>query len=101
MYISGGFDRPRRGANLMTCISTVEAREKFSEVVNRAAFGQERIVLTRRGKALAAVVPIEDLKWMEELEDRLDIEEARAALKEDREQGGRVSLEQLAAELGL
>jgi hypothetical protein len=57
--------------------------------------------LTRRGKALAAVVPIEDLKWMEELEDRLDIEEARAALKEDREQGGRVSLEQLAAELGL
>ncbi|HEY7034046.1 MAG TPA: type II toxin-antitoxin system Phd/YefM family antitoxin [Thermomicrobiales bacterium] len=85
----------------MTCISTVEAREKFSEVVNRAAFGQERIVLTRRGKALAAVVPIEDLKWMEELEDRLDIEEARAALKEDREQGGRVSLEQLAAELGL
>jgi prevent-host-death family protein len=85
----------------MTCISTVEAREKFSEVVNRAAFGQERIVLTRRGKALAAVVPIEDLEWMERLEDRLDIEEAEAALKEDREQGGRISLEQLTAELGL
>jgi prevent-host-death family protein len=85
----------------MTCISTVEAREKFSEVVNRAAFGQERIILTRRGKALAAVVPIEDLQWMEELEDRLDIEVAEAALKEDREQGGRISLEQLTAELGL
>jgi prevent-host-death family protein len=85
----------------MTCVSTVEAREKFSEIVNRAAFGQERIVLTRRGKALAAVVPIEDLEWMEKLEDRLDIEEAEAALKEDRERGGRISLEQLMAELGL
>ena len=85
----------------MTSVSTVEAREKFSEIVNRAAFGQERIVLTRRGKALVAVVPIEDLRWMQEMEDRLDVEEARAALKEDKEEGGRISLEQLMTELGL
>jgi prevent-host-death family protein len=89
------------GEMAMTCVSTVEAREKFSEIVNRAAFGQERIVLTRRGKELAAVVPIEDLKWLEELENRLDLEEAEAALKEDREHGGRISHEQLMAELGL
>ncbi|MEA2510883.1 MAG: hypothetical protein QOJ59_370 [Thermomicrobiales bacterium] len=85
----------------MASISTVEARERFAEVVNRAAFGQERIVLTRRGKALAAVVPIEDLEWMQELEDRLDIEEALAALKEAREEGGTISAEELKTELGL
>ncbi len=85
----------------MTSISTVEARERFAEVVNRAAFGQERIVLTRRGKALAAVVPIEDLEWMQELEDRLDIEEALAALKEAEEEGGTVSWEEIKAEYGL
>jgi prevent-host-death family protein len=85
----------------MTSVSTVEAREKLSEIVNRVAFGQERIVLTRRGKALVAVVPIEDLEWMQELEDRLDIEAAEAALEEDRQHGGRISLEQLKAELGL
>lgn len=84
----------------MTRISTVEAREKFSEVVNRAAFGQERIVLTRRGKPLAAVVPIEDLEWMERLEDRLDIEEAEAALAEAREHGT-IPWEEVKAELGL
>jgi prevent-host-death family protein len=85
----------------VTTISTVEARERFSDVVNRAAYGQERIVLTRRGKPLAAVVPIEDLEWIEELEDRIDIEEARAALKEAREEGGTISAEALKAELGL
>ncbi len=85
----------------MPSISTVEARERFAEVVNRAAFGQERIVLTRRGKALAAVVPIEDLEWMQELEDRLDVEEALAALKEAEEEGGTVSWEEIKAEYGL
>lgn len=38
--------------------STVQARDQFSEVLNRAAFGKERVVLTRRGKPLVAIVPI-------------------------------------------
>jgi prevent-host-death family protein len=66
----------------MTKISTVEARDQFAEVVNRAAYGKERIVLTRRGKELAAVVPIEDLASLEKLEDRLDLEAARRAWAE-------------------
>lgn len=85
----------------MSSISTVEARDRFSEVVNRAAFGQERIVLTRRGKALAAVIPIEDLEWLQQLEDQHDIAEAEAALKEYRETGESVSLEEIKAEYGL
>jgi prevent-host-death family protein len=84
----------------MTSISTVEARERFSDVVNRAAYGRERIVLTRRGKALAAVVPIEDLEWIEELEDRLDIEAAKAALADAREHGT-IPWEELKRKLGL
>jgi len=59
-------------------ISTVKARSSYSTVINRAAFGKERVVLTRRGKEVAAVVPIEDVKLLEELEDRIDLEEARA-----------------------
>jgi prevent-host-death family protein len=46
----------------MTSISIAEAREKFSEIVNRVGFARERIVLTRRGKALAAIIPIEHLE---------------------------------------
>lgn len=84
----------------MSTISTVEARERFSEVVNRAAFGQERIILTRRGKALAAVIPIEDLEWLQEIEDQQDIADARAALEDVREHGS-IPWETVKAEHGL
>jgi len=57
------------------------ARSQFSEVVNRTAFGGERVVVTRRGKPLAALVPIEDLALLEELEDRLDARDFRVARK--------------------
>jgi antitoxin (DNA-binding transcriptional repressor) of toxin-antitoxin stability system len=42
-------------------MSTYEARKRFSVLVSRAAFGRERIALTRYGRMLAAVVPINDL----------------------------------------
>lgn len=42
-------------------VSTYEARKQFSTLVNRAAFGRERIALTRRGRIVAGVVPIGDL----------------------------------------
>lgn len=61
-------------------VSTAAARKQISEVINRAAFGKERMILTRRGKEVAAVVPIEDVKVLEALEDRMDLEEARTAL---------------------
>lgn len=38
-----------------------KAREGFSDTINRVAFGKERVVLRRRGKEVAAVVPIDDL----------------------------------------
>jgi antitoxin Phd len=66
----------------MTKVTTVNARQQFSDIVNRTAYGKERIVLTRRGKEVVALVSIEDLNLLEELEDRLDIEAARKALKE-------------------
>jgi len=81
-------------------ISTVKAREQLSTVINRAAFGKERVVLTRRGKEVAAVVPIEDVKLLEDLEDRIDLEEARAALAETKSKGT-IPWEKIKADLGL
>lgn len=81
----------------MATMTTVEARDHFSDVLNRTAYGKERIVLTRRGKQLAAVLPLEDLELLEELEDRIDAEDARKALAEP----GGVSLANLKQDLGL
>ena len=55
-------------------------REGFADAINRAAFGNERVLLRRRGRAVAAVVPIDDLRLLEALEDRIDLLDARAAL---------------------
>ena len=84
----------------MVRISTVKARDEFSDLVNRVAYGKERVVLTRRGKPLAAVVPLEDVELLERLEDRIDLDEARAALAEARDDGT-VSWEEIKAEIGL
>lgn len=84
----------------MAKVSAAEARSEFSDIINRASFGKERVVLTRRGKELAAVVPIEDLELLERLEERLDLEDARAALK-DVKKKGTVPWDKLKADLGL
>ena len=49
----------------MLKMSTVEARENFSEMINQAAYGNERVVLTRRGKPLVAVVSLQELQHLE------------------------------------
>jgi antitoxin (DNA-binding transcriptional repressor) of toxin-antitoxin stability system len=38
------------------------------------------VVLTRHGRRVAAVVPIEDLELLEALEDARDLDDVRAAL---------------------
>lgn len=43
-------------------VSMVDARNSLSELVSQAAYGRRRTILTRGGKELAALVPIEDLR---------------------------------------
>jgi prevent-host-death family protein len=74
------------------------ARLQFAEVVNQVAFGGERIVLHRHGKDVAAIVPVADLELLEQLENRMDLDEARAALKE---KAPRVKWNKLKKELDL
>ena len=51
----------------MSSINVSIARAEFPEILNRVAYGKERIVVSRRGKPLAAMVPIEDLHLLERL----------------------------------
>jgi len=46
-------------------IGVSEARESFAELVNRAAYGHERVLVARRGRPIAAIVPIEDVELLE------------------------------------
>jgi prevent-host-death family protein len=86
----------------MARLNVSKAREEFPDVVNRAAYGKERTIVSRRGKDLAAVIPMEDLRLLERLAqdemDRIDMEAAHAALAEP---GENIPLERVKEELGL
>jgi prevent-host-death family protein len=69
----------------MTRLEASKAREDFADTLNRVAYGHERIVLRRRGKDVAALVPLEDLAFLEQLEDRVDLEEAKRILADPNE----------------
>jgi prevent-host-death family protein len=81
-------------------VTTAAARKNFSDLINRVAYGKDRVVLTRRNKALAAVVPIEDIALIEEIEDREDLKAARAAIRDIR-RNGTVPWTRIKKELGL
>ena len=82
----------------MTQLAASKAREQFADIINRVSYRGERVVLERRGKRVAALVPVQDLDLLEVLEDRLDIEAARAALAE---KGPNIPWTRLKAELGI
>jgi len=65
-------------------------REGFADAINRAAFGNERVLLRRRGRAVAAVVPLDDLRLLEALEDRIDLLNARVALAQANKHGAQL-----------
>lgn len=82
----------------MTRLNSTQARSEFADILNRVAYRKERIVLHRRGKNVAVLVPIEDLKLLKKIEDQMDNEAADKALKEP---GRRIPWEKLKKDLRL
>lgn len=81
-------------------VSVADARSDLADLLNRVAYGKERLVITRHGRELAALVPIEDLQLTARLRKfvaRKDVARALAALDE----GKTSTWEQLREELGL
>ncbi len=91
---------PARKKTAGEAVTTVAARRHFSDLINRVAYGKDRVVLTRRNRPLAAVVPIEDVALLEEIEDREDLRAARKALREVKLKGT-IPWSQIKKELGL
>ena len=86
----------------MARITKSKLSHPLTETLNRVARERERVIVRRRGKDVAALVPLEDLAALEEMEDRFDAGDFRAA-KRQWERGGKktVSWDKLKAELGI
>ena len=61
-------------------LTVSEARNNFSELVNRAAFGKE-VTLVHRGRSQKAVVAIVPAELIEAYEALLDQEDGRIAME--------------------
>ena len=80
-------------------INTIDAKEGFSELINRVSHHKERIIITRRGKEIAAIVPIDDLLLLQASQNKNDLHDALSALKEARMEGTE-TLEDIKEEIG-
>lgn len=72
-----------KGKRMKTKVVTAdEARKNLSELLSTAAYAGDRIEIRRRDKVAGYLIGPEDMKLLEALEDRLDAEDAAAALAE-------------------
>ncbi len=80
-------------------VSLARLRANIGDVINRAAYAGERVVVTRNGKPAAALIFAEELAYFEALEDTADAAALDAALATD--DGYRISIEGHAAAHGI
>lgn len=79
-------------------VPVTQARADLAELVSRVGYSGERILLTRHGKALAALVPVSDLEELERSPAEIGFsitpqrdeqrDEQREAPRDDRPQRG-------------
>lgn len=88
----------------MLTVSSEEVRDGLGDLINRVAYGGERVMVTRRGKKIVGIISAEELELLERVldavEDEIDIPLVNERLAEMEREGG-VPLEQLEKELGL
>jgi prevent-host-death family protein len=84
---------------MASTFTTAEAQDQFSEVINQVVHNKEHVILTRRGKEVAAIIPLEDLALLQGLQNKHDLQQALDALKEAREKGS-ISIEKVKEEIG-
>ena len=78
-------------------VAGIRVSEDLDDALKRVARTGERIILKRRGRDVAALIPIDELRVLERLEDEADLAAARKAKKEK----GGVSIEEIKKRIGM
>ena len=85
----------------MGTVQIANAKSHFSELISKSAYQQERIIITKRDKPVAALVSIDDLHLLEQAEEKQglaavarkwqgfeEVEKALGDMEEVRRNGG-------------
>ena len=66
-------------------VSTIDVRQRIGDMLNRVALRRDEFVIARKGKALAALIPVERLEQMRRFAQRHALDTLAA------QRGGRLS----------
>jgi prevent-host-death family protein len=69
-------------------ISIADLRARLGDLVSRVSYKHDRVVITKHGKPVAALISASDMEKFEELEDLNDIQAAKASDRETKKAGG-------------
>ena len=64
---------------MYTIITTMGLRDGMADILSRVRHANERVIVTRSGKPVAAIIPVDELRALQALEDELDIKAADEA----------------------
>jgi len=53
---------------MANAFSTADIKARLSEMISKVVYGRERLIVLRRGKPVAAIVSLQDLKRLEALD---------------------------------
>jgi len=76
-----------------------QAREELAELVNLVHYRNERVILLRHGRPVAALVSAEDLELLERLEDAADLRAVEEAFTDPENQAPPVPWDELKTDL--
>ena len=64
-------------------ISTSMIRENLSEYLNQVTYNKMDILVQKRNRTVAVLIPVEKYELLEQLEDLVDVRLAMKAMKEE------------------
>ncbi len=64
-------------------ISTLDLRGRIGDVINRVTYRGERVILEKRGKPVAAIISVEDLRYLERIEAEAARDPRQRVLEDD------------------
>lgn len=70
---------------MLNKITIADARKQFTDIINRIAYNDESFVLTKRGEPIAALVPMKELKLLQEFWEQNDIKDSKKNKNEPNE----------------
>ena len=76
------------------------ARNAFSDLCNRVAYANDRVLITRHGKPIMAMIPVSSYELLEKIERLLDRQSADEAIAGIDEHGA-ISMEEFKKRLGV